>query len=115
MRPCGSHCNIAVAHHPDTYTHMSAHTHTHTHMYARARAQVLSINGQTGLSNTEAAAMLREETGTIVVVLRKCIYLGQPEPGYGYTGGQEPVSTPTPETPRSAMRRPRRRRRSRWR
>jgi len=49
--------------------------------------------------------MLREETGTIVVVLRKCIYLGQPEPGYGYTGGQEPVSTPTPETPRSAMRR----------
>ena len=57
------------------------------------------------VSRYEAAAMLREESGTIVVVLRKCIYLGQPEPGYGYTGGQEPVSTPTPETPRSAMRR----------
>merc|ERR1719326_2053108 len=38
---------------------------------------VLSINGQTGLSNTEAAAMLRDLSGTIVIVVRKTIWLGQ--------------------------------------
>ena len=64
---------------------------------------VLSINGQTGLSNTEAAAMLRELSGTIVIVLRKCTYYGSD--GGGYRGQDAQASTPTPETPRSAMRR----------
>jgi hypothetical protein len=63
---------------------------------------VLSINGQTGLSNTEAAAMLRELAGEIVLVLRKCEWVGQ----MGVSGSaQEEESTPTPLTPRSAMRR----------
>ena len=65
---------------------------------------VLSINGQTGLSNTEAAAMLRECTGEIVVVLRKCTYFGL-DAGGDYRGQEPQASTPTPETPRSAMRR----------
>ena len=65
---------------------------------------VLSINGQTGLSNTEAAAMLRDLMGNIVIVLRKTIWLGQ-QAHMGGAAAQEDVSTPTPETPRSAMRR----------
>ena len=65
---------------------------------------VLSINGQTGLSNTEAAAMLRDLSGNIVIVLRKTIWLGQ-QAHMGGGAAQEDVSTPTPETPRSAMRR----------
>ena len=61
---------------------------------------VLSINGQTGLSNTEAAAMLRDLSGQIVVVVRKCEWLG-----VSASAVEEEVSTPTPETPRTAMRR----------
>ena len=67
---------------------------------------VLSINGQTGLSNTEAAAQLRDLSGTIVLVVRRTAWLGQMNGGGGMGGSaQEEVSTPTPETPRSAMRR----------
>lgn len=63
---------------------------------------VLSINGQTGLSNTEAAAMLRDLQGTIVVVVRKCVWLGVSS---SVQIEQQQPSTPTPETPRTAMRR----------
>ena len=60
---------------------------------------VLSINGQTGLSNTEAAAMLRDLSGTIVLVVRKCTWLG-----IGVGEEEQEVSSPTPMTPRSAAR-----------
>ena len=61
---------------------------------------VLSINGQTGLSNTEAASILRDLSGSIIVVLRKCEWLGVKE---GETE-EEAASYPTPMTPRSAKR-----------
>ena len=66
---------------------------------------VLSINGQTGLSNTEAAAMLRELSGQIVVVVRKCNWLGGGSGGGGGQTQEKEESMPTPLTPRSAMRR----------
>lgn len=65
---------------------------------------VLSINGQTGLSNTEAAAMLRDLSGTIVLVMRRTAWMGQMSENVG-SRAQEPESEPTPLTPRSAMRR----------
>ena len=61
---------------------------------------VLSINGQTGLSNTEAAAMLRDLAGTITIIVRKCEWLG-----VGAGQAEEEISTPEPATPRTAMRR----------
>ena len=61
--------------------------------------QVLSINGQTGLSNTEAAAMLRDLQGSITLVVRKCTWLG-----IGVGEEEQEVSSPTPMTPRSATR-----------
>ena len=61
--------------------------------------QVLSINGQTGLSNTEAAAMLRDLQGSITLVVRKCTGLG-----IGVGEEEQEVSSPTPMTPRSATR-----------
>ena len=65
---------------------------------------VLSINGQTGLSNTEAAAMLRDLSGTIVLVCRRTAWLGQMAEART-SSAQEEESQPTPMTPRSAMRR----------
>jgi hypothetical protein len=35
---------------------------------------VLSVNGQTGLSNTQAAAVLRDSVGPIALVLRRATY-----------------------------------------
>ena len=66
---------------------------------------VLSINGQTGLSNTEAAAMLRDLSGTIVVVVRKCVYIGSSSSTAATQAQDAEESQPTPLTPRSAMRR----------
>jgi hypothetical protein len=60
---------------------------------------VLSINGQTGLSNTQAAALLRDLTGTVSMVVRKASWMGVPE--QEAEGG----ATQMPETPRAAMRR----------
>ena len=60
---------------------------------------VLSINGHTGLSNTQAAAQLRELTGAISIVVRKSAWVGGAPAG---PGGETPRA---PETPRSAMRR----------
>ena len=57
---------------------------------------VLSINGQTGLSNTEAAAMLRECMGTIVIVVRKCAWLG-------HSGGGLSVPTPSASHAKSCI------------
>ena len=61
---------------------------------------MLSVNGQTGLSNTQAAALLRDLTGTVSLVVRKSTWVGMP--------AEEPEGAETPrgpETPRSAMRR----------
>ena len=55
---------------------------------------VLSINGQTGLSNTQAAAQLRELVGEICLVVRRAAWVA------GEDGG-----VAAPETPRSALRR----------
>ena len=60
---------------------------------------VLSINGQTGLSNTQAAALLRDLTGTVSIVARKASWMGVPE--HEAEGGAAQM----PETPRAAMRR----------
>ena len=60
---------------------------------------VLSINGQTGLSNTQAAALLRDLTGTVSIVVRKASWMGVPE--QEAEGGTPQM----PETPRAAMRR----------
>ena len=60
---------------------------------------VLSINGQTGLSNTQAAALLRDLTGTVSIVVRKASWMGVPE--QEAEGGAAQM----PETPRAAMRR----------
>ena len=67
---------------------------------------VLSINGQTGLSNTQAAALLRDLTGIISLVVRKAVWVGLPAEDSGADGGGGGGETPRmPETPRSAMRR----------
>ena len=63
---------------------------------------VLSINGQTGLSNTEAAAMLRDLAGTVVVVVRKTTWLGTMAPTSGTQAAEDDMA---PQTPRSATRR----------
>ena len=47
---------------------------------------VLSINGQTGLTNTQAASQLRELTGTVVLVLRRASWQGLNH-GPNATGG----------------------------
>ncbi|KAL1527781.1 hypothetical protein AB1Y20_009166 [Prymnesium parvum] len=62
---------------------------------------VLSINGQTGLSNTQAAAQLRELTGTLKIVVRRATWRGT----NASQRGNEREASPMPETPRSAMRR----------
>ena len=62
---------------------------------------VLSINGQTGLTNTQAASQLRELTGTVVLVLRRASWQGlnHGPNATGGGGGGMPL-----QTPRSAMR-----------
>jgi len=60
---------------------------------------VLSINGQTGLTNTQAAGQLRDLTGAITLVLRKAGWTAAPP------ASPETPRTSMPETPRSAMRR----------
>ena len=66
---------------------------------------VLSINGQTGLSNTMAAAQLRELSGTIKLVVRRATWLGDNAPSGGAKQPPESPRVQAPETPRSAMRR----------
>ena len=56
---------------------------------------VLSINGQTGLSNTQAAALLRDLTGVISLVVRKAAWVGLPNEESA--GTDAPA---VPETPR---------------
>ena len=62
---------------------------------------VLSINGQTGLSNTQAAGMLRDLEGEISLVVRRATWMGGETSSGGAGGGGGGM----PETPRSAMRR----------
>ena len=64
-----------------------------------------SLTGVTGFfTDTGSADPLGYGIGTIVVVLRKCTYFGL-DAGGDYRGQEPQASTPTPETPRSAMRR----------
>ena len=65
---------------------------------------VLSINGQTGLSNTQAAAQLRELSGTISIVVRKAVWVGGQTPRAETPRAAETPGQ-VPDTPRSAMRR----------
>lgn len=60
---------------------------------------VLSINGQAGLSNTQAAAQLRELTGTLKIVVRKAVWIGDSQ------RENTPRINDSPETPRSTTRR----------
>ena len=59
---------------------------------------VLSIKGQTGLSNTQAAGMLRDLEGEISLVVRRATWVGEASGAGAGAGG-------VPETPRSALRR----------
>ena len=81
-----------LAHHTHTILPPhSHHTHTiltppspHPHINLTSPRQVddmvLAINGQTGLSNTQAAAQLRELMGTVALVVRRTSWLGDSPP-----------------------------------
>ena len=66
---------------------------------SHASARIPRACRHTGLSNTQAAAQLRELTGAISIVVRKSAWVGGAPAG---PGGETPRA---PETPRSAMRR----------